>query len=177
MAAAEALAARGYAVTGTDAKRVGDDVRDALGAAGVALRDGEEGGDLLRGIATIVKSPGVPREAPVIAAALAAGIRVIGEVELGWRLLEHEFVALTGSNGKTTTVELIGHVYRAGGAAGDGRGQRRHGADLAAGDARAGRDGGVRGVVVPARGHGGVRARGRGAAEPGRGSPRPPRDL
>ena len=48
----------------------------------------------------------------MIAAALAAGIRVIGEVELGWRLLEHEFVALTGSNGKTTTVELIGHVYR-----------------------------------------------------------------
>ena len=115
VAAAEALAARGYAVTGTDAKRVGDDVRDALGAAGVALRDGEEGGDLLRGIATIVKSPGVPREAPVIAAALAAGIRVIGEVELGWRLLEHEFVALTGSNGKTTTVELIGHVYRTAG--------------------------------------------------------------
>ena len=48
----------------------------------------------------------------MIAAALAAGIRVIGEVELGWRLLEHEFLGLTGSNGKTTTVELIGHVYR-----------------------------------------------------------------
>ena len=112
MAAAEALAARGYAVTGTDARAVGEDVRAALEAAGVAVRDGEEGGDLLRGIATIVKSPGVPREAPVIAAALAAGIRVIGEAELGWRLLEHEFLALTGSNGKTTTVELIGHVYR-----------------------------------------------------------------
>ena len=68
-----------------------------------------------RGIATIVKSPGVPREAPVIAAALAAGIHVIGELELGWRLLEHEFIALTGSNGKTTTVELIGHIHRVAG--------------------------------------------------------------
>ena len=112
MAAAEALAARGQRVVGTDARAVGEDVRAALVAAGVTVRDGEEGGDLLRGIATIVKSPGVPREASVIAAALAAGIRVIGEAELGWRLLEHEFLALTGSNGKTTTVELIGHVYR-----------------------------------------------------------------
>ena len=40
---------------------------------------------------------------------------MIGELELGWRLLEHEFIALTGSNGKTTTVELIGHVHRAAG--------------------------------------------------------------
>jgi UDP-N-acetylmuramoylalanine--D-glutamate ligase len=115
VAAAEALAARGYPVVGTDAKLVGAEVRDALGAAGVVVRDGQEGGDLLRGVATIVKSPGVPREAPVIAAALAAGIRVIGEIELGWRLLEQEFVALTGSNGKTTTVELVGHVYRTAG--------------------------------------------------------------
>jgi UDP-N-acetylmuramoylalanine--D-glutamate ligase len=115
VAAAEALAARGHTVTGTDARAVGEDVRAALVAAGVAVRDGEEGGDLLRGVATIVKSPGVPREAPVIAAALAAGIRVIGEAELGWRLLEHEFLALTGSNGKTTTVELIGHIYRCAG--------------------------------------------------------------
>src|SRR5918998_1062809 len=47
-----------------------------------------------------------------VAAALAAGLRVIGELELGWRLLEQEFLAVTGSNGKTTTVELIGHIYR-----------------------------------------------------------------
>ena len=90
-------------------------MREALGAAGVEVRDGEEGGDLLRGIATVVKSPGVPREAPLVAAALAAGIPVIGELELGWRLLEHEFIALTGSNGKTTTVELIGHIHRVAG--------------------------------------------------------------
>ena len=70
---------------------------------------------MLAGIATVVKSPGVPREAPIVAAALAQGIEVIGEVELGWRALENEFIALTGSNGKTTTVELIGHIYRVAG--------------------------------------------------------------
>ena len=60
----------------------------------------------------VVKSPGVPREAPVIAAARARGIPVLGELELGWRLLPNEFVAVTGTNGKTTTVELLGHIHR-----------------------------------------------------------------
>jgi len=112
VAAAEALAARGHEVTGTDARPVPDETRAALTQAGVTVRDGEQTAALLDNISTIVKSPGVPRQAPLIEAALDAGIRVIGELELGWRLLEHEFIALTGSNGKTTTVELIGHIHR-----------------------------------------------------------------
>src|SRR5262249_50730615 len=89
-------------------------VKHELVGAGVEVRDGEQGAGVLAGVRTVIKSPGVPREAPVIAAALAHHIEVIGEVELGWRLLpDHEFIALTGSNGKTTTVELIGHIHRA----------------------------------------------------------------
>ncbi|HTN24322.1 MAG TPA: UDP-N-acetylmuramoyl-L-alanine--D-glutamate ligase, partial [Solirubrobacteraceae bacterium] len=60
----------------------------------------------------VVKSPGVPREAAVIAAARARGIPVLGELELGWRLLPNAFIAVTGTNGKTTTVELLGHIHR-----------------------------------------------------------------
>ncbi len=112
VAAAELLAARGERVVGADARVLDAELRQRLEAAGVDVRDGEEGADLLAGIATVVKSPGVPREAPAVHMALTAGVRVIGELELGWRLLEHEFVALTGSNGKTTTVELIGHIHR-----------------------------------------------------------------
>ena len=52
------------------------------------------------------------REAPAIAAARERGLPVLGELELAWRLLENEFVAVTGTNGKTTTVELIGHIHR-----------------------------------------------------------------
>jgi UDP-N-acetylmuramoylalanine--D-glutamate ligase len=62
------------------------------------------------GVATIVKSPGVPQDAPVIADARARGLPVMGELELAWRLLPNEFVAVTGTNGKTTTVELLGHI-------------------------------------------------------------------
>jgi UDP-N-acetylmuramoylalanine--D-glutamate ligase len=115
VAAAKALTERGQRVVASDARKVGDEVRDALLTAGAEVRDGEEGGDVLDGIATVVKSPGVPREAPLVAAALAKGIPVIGELELGWRLLPNAFIGLTGSNGKTTTVELIGHIHRTAG--------------------------------------------------------------
>jgi UDP-N-acetylmuramoylalanine--D-glutamate ligase len=60
----------------------------------------------------VVKSPGVPQGAPVVAAARRLGARVVGELEIGWRLVPNELVAVTGSNGKTTTVELIGHIHR-----------------------------------------------------------------
>jgi len=74
------------------------------------------GVELLERVACVVKSPGVPREAPLIEAALARGVPVIGEVELAWRLLPNELIAVTGTNGKTTTVELIGEIHRAAGA-------------------------------------------------------------
>jgi len=90
------------------------------GAAGLAAHGVEvildaDGLDLLDGVRTIVKSPGVPREAAVIAAALERGIDVVGELELAWRAVPNRFVAVTGTNGKTTTVELLGHVYRTAG--------------------------------------------------------------
>lgn len=78
-------------------------------------RLGTDGLAELEGARAVVKSPGVPREAPVIAAALARGIPVIGELELAWRCLPNPFYAVTGTNGKTTTVELLGAMLRAAG--------------------------------------------------------------
>lgn len=65
--------------------------------------------------ACVVKSPGVPNEAAVVAAARARGLPVVGELELAWRLLPNPFVAVTGTNGKTTTTELLGAIWRAAG--------------------------------------------------------------
>jgi UDP-N-acetylmuramoylalanine--D-glutamate ligase len=68
-----------------------------------------DGLDLLDRARTVVKSPGVPQEAPVVQAARARGIEVTGELELAWRLMPgSHFVAVTGTNGKTTTAELLG---------------------------------------------------------------------
>jgi UDP-N-acetylmuramoylalanine--D-glutamate ligase len=76
---------------------------------------GSEGVELLDRVACVVKSPGVPREAPAIAAALERGLPVYGELELAWRLLPNSFIAVTGTNGKTTTAELLGAIQRAAG--------------------------------------------------------------
>jgi UDP-N-acetylmuramoylalanine--D-glutamate ligase len=74
-----------------------------------------DGVDLLDGVRTVVKSPGVRPSAPVVAEARRRGIEVMGELEIAWRLMPNDFVAVTGTNGKTTTVELLGEIHRAAG--------------------------------------------------------------
>ena len=90
-AAVEALERRGVAVVAAD-RELGNDGDPAL----------------LDGIELLVKSPGVPREAVLVADAERQGVPIWSEVELGYRLLEPRLVGVTGTNGKTTTVELLG---------------------------------------------------------------------
>jgi UDP-N-acetylmuramoylalanine--D-glutamate ligase len=109
-AATRLLAARGEQVTGCDSDS--PEGAAALCAAGVDVHLDAEGVELLEGARCLVKSPGVPREAAVVAAAGERRIPVIGELELAWRLLANRFVAVTGTNGKTTVTEMLGHVWR-----------------------------------------------------------------
>jgi UDP-N-acetylmuramoylalanine--D-glutamate ligase len=115
VAAALALRARGLAVVGCDTGPVGAEPSAALTAAGVPVHERADGLALLGGVATLVKSPGVPQEAAVVRAARERGIPVLGELEIGWRMLPNDVVAITGSNGKTTTTELVGAIHRAAG--------------------------------------------------------------
>ena len=97
---------------------IGCDRGEPEGAAeleGVEVHLRTEGIELLDRVETLVKSPGVPRQAAVVAQALRRGLEVTGELELGWRLLPNRFTAVTGTNGKTTTVELLGKMHRAAG--------------------------------------------------------------
>jgi UDP-N-acetylmuramoylalanine--D-glutamate ligase len=71
---------------------------------------------LLAGAELLVKSPGVPGEAALVRAARQRGVPVWSEVELGYRLLgEARLIGVTGTNGKTTTTELLGAILRADG--------------------------------------------------------------
>ncbi len=83
----------------------------------VVPADRELGNDgelvLLDGVDVLVKSPGVPREAPLVAEADRRGVPIWSEVELGYRLLEPRLVGVTGTNGKTTTSELLGVMLAA----------------------------------------------------------------
>jgi UDP-N-acetylmuramoylalanine--D-glutamate ligase len=110
VAAARALLARGEEVVAVDAGRppVPEGIEARLGVDGVA--------ELERARA-VVKSPGVPGHAPVVVAARERGLPVLGELELAWRLVPNEIVAVTGTNGKTTTTELLGAIHRAAGVA------------------------------------------------------------
>jgi UDP-N-acetylmuramoylalanine--D-glutamate ligase len=112
IAAALALRSRDVEVAGCDSGAVSDEVRHRLEAAGVEVWPDTDGLELLGHAHSVVKSPGVPAQAPVVAAARERGVEVLGELELGWRLLPNPCIAVTGSNGKTTTTELIGHVHR-----------------------------------------------------------------
>jgi UDP-N-acetylmuramoylalanine--D-glutamate ligase len=90
-AATAALERRGVEVVGAD-RELGNDGDRAL----------------LDGVELLVKSPGVPRDAPLVAEAARRDVPIWSEVELGYRLLEPRLVGVTGTNGKTTTAELLG---------------------------------------------------------------------
>lgn len=112
-AVARLLAGRGETVRAVDSGH--PEEAAGLEGAGVEVFLDTDGVAQLERTRTVVKSPGVPREAPVIATALERGIEVVGEMELAWRQLPNRFLAVTGTNGKTTTVELLGHLYRTAG--------------------------------------------------------------
>lgn len=112
-AVAHALATRGAHVRLVDQRP--EVVTDALRRVGV-----EYAGDLREapeGTRVIITSPGWPPTAPLLADALRRGISVVGEVELAWALRDQSvpWLAITGTNGKTTTVGMLTAILRAGG--------------------------------------------------------------
>ena len=110
VAVARALRFRGMEVTGVDSSSPGG--LEMLDLAGVPYFLETDGIEFLEGVGTLVKSPGIPQDAPVVVAARRQGIEVVGELEIGWRLVEGRFLAITGTNGKTTTTELAAHLFR-----------------------------------------------------------------
>ncbi len=109
VAAARLLHAAGARVTATDAKpldALGPEA-GALAALGVRLHAGATAPGI-EDAQLVVVSPGVPPDAPQLAPARARGVRVIGELELAWRAMEADTLAITGTNGKTTTTALTG---------------------------------------------------------------------
>ncbi len=124
IATAQFCAARGALVTAID-----DRPAEQFGEAMAQLRpfgctlyfggaSGASGDGALAAFAAqdlVVPSPGVPANHPGLVAARAAGVPVWSEIELGWRFLRGRLIGVTGSNGKTTTASLIGHILTSAG--------------------------------------------------------------
>jgi UDP-N-acetylmuramoylalanine--D-glutamate ligase len=117
VASALFLKERGARVTVSDTKSP-DQLRDEIPVLldhGITVETGGHGERTFRGQDLIVVSPGVPVDAAPLVQARAAGEPVIGEIELAAQNLSGEIVAITGSNGKTTTTTLAGEILAAGG--------------------------------------------------------------
>jgi UDP-N-acetylmuramoylalanine--D-glutamate ligase len=117
VASALFMKARGARVTVSDTKS-GDELRNEIPVLldhGITVETGGHGDRTFRGQDLIVVSPGVPVDAPPLVQARTLGEAVIGEIELAAQFLPGPIVAITGSNGKTTTTTLTGEIMTAGG--------------------------------------------------------------
>src|SRR5579872_5511483 len=117
VASALFVKARGARVTVSDTKS-GDELRNEIPALldhGITVETGGHGERTFREQDLIVVSPGVPVDAPLLQQARSLGELVIGEIELAAHFLPGPIVAITGSNGKTTTTTLTGEILTAGG--------------------------------------------------------------
>src|SRR2546423_3305163 len=112
VAAAFFLKDQGARVTVSDVKTEAELQKEipALLDRGISLEAGRHGERTFRDQDLIVVSPGVPSDQPQLQQARALGIPVIGEVELACRFLQGKIIAITGSNGKTTTTTLVGEI-------------------------------------------------------------------
>ncbi len=112
VASARFLMGQGAKVTATDAKRQSE-LKDAVhevGSLSVNLEFCEYNMDILSRVDMIVPSPGVPPSNIILAEALRRKIPIISEIELAYRFLKPPLIAITGTNGKTTTTTLIGRI-------------------------------------------------------------------
>jgi len=114
LAVSNFLAARGTAVTVTDTKNA-DELRPVIEklAPGIRVIAGHQGPGLLDdGYDAVILSPGVPKSIPLIREAFRKGLPVISEIELAYRYLKGRIIAITGTDGKSTTTALTGHVLK-----------------------------------------------------------------
>jgi UDP-N-acetylmuramoylalanine--D-glutamate ligase len=112
MASAELLARQGATVRATDLKSL-DDLGEARALLErLAIPFARQTPEVFEGCDAIVLSPDVPADLAPLEEARRRGVRVIGEVELAAPFLKGETIGITGSNGKTTTTSLVGHILR-----------------------------------------------------------------
>ncbi len=112
LGAAHVLLRHGVEVLISDLKDHIQDKKEkaALMEQGAVFQFGPQAAVLLSGVDTVVVSPVIPKENPVVSAALEKGIPVISEVELAYRVTKAQILAITGTNGKTTTTTLLGSM-------------------------------------------------------------------
>ena len=103
---------KGLDVWLTDAGNIAPKYKELLDKYGVSWEDGGHTPEKILNADEIVKSPGIPDTAPMVAQAIAKGIPIVSEIEFAGRYTHAKMVCITGSNGKTTTTKLTYHILK-----------------------------------------------------------------
>lgn len=106
---------KGFEVFVSDMGMIKDNYKAILDEYGVAWEEGTHTEELILNAGEIIKSPGIPDNAPMVMKAKAAGIPIISEIEFAGRYTNAKMICITGSNGKTTTTSLIYYIFQTAG--------------------------------------------------------------
>jgi len=104
--------AQNWDVFVSDKGKIAQKYQDELNLHNIAWEQEQHSKDKILSADLIIKSPGIPDKAPMVAAALEKGIEVIDELEFGYRYTQAKMISITGTNGKTTTTLLIYHLLK-----------------------------------------------------------------
>ncbi len=107
--------AKGYEVFVSDKGTMKDKYRDELVRNKIAFEEGEHTEEKVLNASLVIKSPGIPDKAEIILKLKAKGIEVIDEIEFAFRFIQGKVIAITGTNGKTTTTLLTYHLLKSAG--------------------------------------------------------------
>ena len=104
--------AKGYDVFVSDFGNIKEQYKDMLRLHSIAFEDGGHSEALVLNADEVMKSPGIPDDAPIVAKIIAKRIPIVSEIEFAARFTNAKMVCITGSNGKTTTTSLVFHILQ-----------------------------------------------------------------
>ena len=105
----------GFDVFVSDTSLIKDKYKTLLNDHGIEWEEGHHSEEKILNADEVIKSPGIPKEAPMIQKLMKQGTHIISEIEFAGRYTHSKMICITGSNGKTTTTSLIYHIFKSAG--------------------------------------------------------------
>ena len=106
---------QGFDVFVSDMSAIKDKYKQLMDSHGIAWEEGQHTAEKILNADEVIKSPGIPKEAPIVKRLSEQGTHIISEIEFAGRYTHSKMICITGSNGKTTTTSLIYHIFKAAG--------------------------------------------------------------
>ena len=103
---------QGFDTFVSDMSAIGAKYKSMMDERGIVWEEGKHTEELILNADEVIKSPGIPNEAPIVKKIMALGIPIISEIEFAGRYTNAKMICITGSNGKTTTTSLIYHIFK-----------------------------------------------------------------